>query len=267
MRLVANARMYAVNPETVAAWTALFDHVATRSGVRLDVIAHAAPAPLEDLWRRDDLGLAFICGYPFATGMFPVQPVAGPIPLSSDGHPYYATHLVVRADGNIATLADSFGQRLGWTVAHSQSGFNALRSHFLPYRQVGKELYGESHGPLVTPRRVITALLGGEIDIGPLDSYFYDLLLASEPGTAASLRIIETTLPRPMPLLVASKLVPEATIGALREALFHCGDDAPAQVILSRLRLSGFARVQPEDYALLVREADIATRAGYITPG
>lgn len=118
MRLVANARMYAVNPETAAAWSALFEHVAARSGIQLDVITHAAPAPLEELWRRDDLGLAFICGYPFATGMFLVQPVAAPVLLSGDGHPHYATHLVVRADGNIATLADSFGQRLGWTVEH-----------------------------------------------------------------------------------------------------------------------------------------------------
>lgn len=39
-----------------------------------------------------------------------------------------------------------------------------------------------SIGPLMTPRRVIDALLADEIDIGPLDSYFHDLLLAAEPG-------------------------------------------------------------------------------------
>ena len=80
MTLVANARMYAVDASTSAAWSELFAQIAARSGVALDVIAHAAPAPLEQLWRRDDLGLAFICGYPFARGEFPVQPVAVPVP-------------------------------------------------------------------------------------------------------------------------------------------------------------------------------------------
>ena len=64
MSLIANARMYAVDAATAAAWSALFARVSALSGVPLEVIAHAAPAPLEDLWRRDDLGLAFICGYP-----------------------------------------------------------------------------------------------------------------------------------------------------------------------------------------------------------
>ena len=83
--------------------------------------------------------------------------------------------------------------RLGWTVAHSQSGFNAVRTHLLGLRGSRASLYAKSIGPLLTPRRVIEALLAGEIDIGPLDSYFYDLLLAAEPETAARLRIIETT--------------------------------------------------------------------------
>ena len=78
MRLIANARMYAVDAATAANWTALFARIAVMAGVPLTVIPHAAPAPLEDLWRRDDLGLAFICGYPFARGGFPVQPVAAP---------------------------------------------------------------------------------------------------------------------------------------------------------------------------------------------
>lgn len=267
MSLVANARMYAVDAATAAVWSALFARVAALSGVPLDVIAHAAPAPLEGLWRRDDLGLAFICGYPFASGGFRVQPVAAPVPASGDGRPLYASHLVVRADSAIATLQDSFGRRIGWTVAHSQSGFNALRTHLLPHRQARGPLYSESVGPLLTPRRVIDALFADQIDIGPLDSYFHDLLLATEPATAARLRIVDTTAPRPMPLLVASEAVGDAVVARLQAALLaaHCDDQA--RVILARLRLSGFAAVEPAAYRVLVEEADAADRAGYLQPG
>ncbi len=267
MRLIANARMYAVDAATAANWTALFARIAAMAGVPLTVIPHAAPAPLEDLWRRDDLGLAFICGYPFAGGSFPVMPIAAPIPASGEGRPLYATHLVVRVESDIAALADSFGRRLGWTVAHSQSGFNALRTHLLPQWQARGPLYARSIGPLLTPRRVIDALLADEIDIGPLDSYFHDLLLAAEPHTASRLRIVETTAPRPMPLLVASGVVGEAVIARLRAALIEAHQDGEGRAILARLRLSGFAAVEPQGYRVLVEEGDAADSAGYLQPG
>ncbi|MBX9873915.1 MAG: PhnD/SsuA/transferrin family substrate-binding protein, partial [Beijerinckiaceae bacterium] len=112
----------------------------------------------------------------------------------------------------------------------------------------------------------IDALLADEIEIGPLDSYFHDLLLAAEPHTAARLRIVETTTPRPMPLLVASDGVGEAVIARLRAALIEAHQDGEGRAILTRLRLSGFAAVEPQGYRVLVEEAAAADRAGYLQP-
>src|SRR6476659_3725608 len=64
---VANARMYAVDAHVAALWKQLFAWVAEQAGVDLDVIEHPPPRPLPDLWRRNDLGCAFICGYPWVT--------------------------------------------------------------------------------------------------------------------------------------------------------------------------------------------------------
>lgn len=261
--------MYAVNPAVAVAWAALFDWVSRRADVPLTVIPHAAPAPLEALWSRDDLGLAFICGYPFVTGGFPVQPVAAPVPLSflASGRPFYASHLVVRADSAIATLEQSFGHRIGWTVQHSQSGFNALRAHLLPHRQDGRPLYAASIGPLLTPRRVVDALLAGEIDIGPLDSYWHDLLLAHEPETAARLRIVETTRPTPMPLLVASDGVDPVVVARLRAALLNASDDSEGRPLLAALALNGFVEVTAKSYQPLLAAARQMDAAGYSQPG
>ncbi len=267
MSLIANARMYAVDAATAAMWSALFARISALSGVPLEVIAHAALAPLEDLWRRDDLGLAFICGYPFAGGSFPVRPVAVPIPASGDGRPVYASHLVVRADSTTETLEDSFGKRIGWTVEHSQSGFNAVRTHLLETWRERGPLYAQSIGPLLTPRRIIDALLTDQIDIGPLDSYFLDLLLIAEPETAARLRIVATTAPRPMPLLVASRGIDEKTVASLQATLLNAENDIGTRDILARLRLSGFAMPDPATYRVLLDEAEAADRAGYRQPG
>lgn len=261
--------MYAVNPAVRAAWAELFAWVSAHSGIALDVIDHAAPAPLEELWGRADLGLAFMCGFPFASGGFSVQPVAAPVPASAlaPGRPFYASHLVVRAESEIATLQDSFGRRVGWTVEHSQSGFNALRRHLLPYRQAGERLYAESVGPLVTPRRVIEALFADQIDIGPVDSYFHDLLSTHEPETAARLRIVATTAPRPMPLLVASQRVEPAIIERLRSGLLAAAGDPVARALLTSLGLSSFATVEREAYRALLDDARAAEAVGYSMPG
>ena len=63
---IACSRMYNVTPEARAAWNAIFEWAESRSGVPLEVIEHAAPAPLDDLWARDDMGCVFMCGWPWA---------------------------------------------------------------------------------------------------------------------------------------------------------------------------------------------------------
>jgi len=244
--LIANARMYAVTPAVEAAWRALFQRVAATSGVALDYLAHPAPAPLDDIWARPDLGLALQCGWPFANLYPAMRPVAAPVPRANwaGGGPRYRTHLVARADRPVPDL-DRPGLRLGWTATHSQSGRHAVEAHRAAR---GRPRDPVLVGPLVTPRCVVEAVLAGEVDLGPLDSYWHALLAAHEPQTAARLRVVETTELTPMPLLVASPEVEPATVDRLGAALVALGADEPR---LAPLELAGFARVTRADYDAL----------------
>jgi len=133
MRHVANARMYSVNPQAASAWKELFAWLSRESGVELDVVDHAFPLPLSDLWSRADLACAFMCGFPFALTTHPPQPVAAPVPAKAPipGRPVYATCLLVRADSEYFSIEDTFDRRVGYTVEDSHSGYNALRHHLL----------------------------------------------------------------------------------------------------------------------------------------
>src|SRR5215470_10289418 len=124
--LIGNARMYAVTAAVRDRWRALFDWLGRHSGITLTYIDHAAPAPLEELWSRGDLAAAFMCGYPFAMAAPRPQLLAAPVPSGAryGGRAMYCTDFIVRADSTAERLADTFGGRIGWTVAHSQSGFN-----------------------------------------------------------------------------------------------------------------------------------------------
>src|ERR1041384_4102814 len=256
MTLAANARMYAVTPAVKAAWQHLFAWVAQASGVPLAYLDHAAPAALETLWERGDLGAAFMCGFPFASAAVKPQLLAAPIPSPPryGGKPCYCTDLVVLADSAFVALSDTFGGRIGWTVEHSQSGYQAVRHH-LALRDAR---YAEWVGPLVTPRRVIDALLAGEIAVGPLDSYVHDLLKRHEPETAAKLRVIESTAMTPIPLLVASPGVADDVVAQLRGALLSCHAAPELAATLDTLLLLRFTAVDPADYDMLLAQARAA---------
>ena len=75
--------MYAVSPEVEGAWRALLAHVAQEAGAKFEYFSYPAPQPLEPLWRREDLGLVFMCGYPIASQLATVRR----LPRQSRGHP------------------------------------------------------------------------------------------------------------------------------------------------------------------------------------
>ncbi len=273
--LVVNARMYAPAAAAAAAWRASFAWVAERSGIALDPVDHGFPAPLEALWARDDLGAVFMCGWPFARGAFTHagarhRIVAAPVPAAPryGDRPVYFTDFVVRADSEIRTLEDSFGGRLAYTVDHSQSGYNAPRHHLLRFRSADRPtLYAAVVGPCVTPRRVLDAVLDGAADVAPLDGYTLELMLRHTPGLGDRIRIVASTEPTPMPPLVASPGIPDATVAALRAAFLAFGEAADTGALRAELGLARFAVTAPADYDVTLAWAAEAEAAGYPVPG
>lgn len=261
--------MYSVLPAATAAWKELFHWLACESGVALDAIDHAFPLPLSDLWARKDLGAAFMCGFPFMLAPHRPRPVAAPVPTGAlyGGKPVYATRLVVRADSRFRSLEDTFGGRLGYTVPDSHSGYNALRHHVLPYyRRHEANLYRESIGPLTTPRRVIEALLAGEIDVGPLDSYALDLMMRHDASLASQILVVATTDLAPIPFLVAAAECPDDVIARLQAALARFATAPDCAPLRDRLCLDAFAPVDLAAYDLMLRWDSEARAAGYAEP-
>jgi ABC-type phosphate/phosphonate transport system substrate-binding protein len=264
--LIANARMYSLNAQAATAWQTLLEWVIERAGVHAEAIDYAPPQPLSSLWARPDLGCAFICGYPYALAAPKPALLAAPVPSPRGygGKPVYWTDLVVRADAPFVELSDVFGYRLAYTIEDSQSGYQAARELLAPYAsERGGRLFAATVGPLVTPRRVAEAVIAGEADVGPLDSYAHDLIRAHEPELAAQLRTIATTPPTPIPPLVAAPGIAKADVEQLRAALLDIAEARELRSIRCALLLDGFVAVAPEDYAVLLERAREADRYGY----
>ncbi len=266
---IANARMYAVTPQVETAWRALLGHVARDAAVVLTYVPYPAPQPLEELWRREDLGAVFMCGFPVALELARVIPLAAPIPRGSwaQGRALYRTDLIVREDAPYRTLEDTFGGRAGWTVAHSHSGFNAFRHHLLPYRTSARPaLYGEMTGNLVTARRVLDAVREGRLDVGPLDAYWHLLIARHAPQLTRGIQVLASTETAPMPAFVAASGAPPDLVRRLREAFTGAAGRPWFGPLAEQLLLEGFAAVSRESFAPLLEWDAQARAAGYELP-
>ncbi|MBV8783440.1 MAG: PhnD/SsuA/transferrin family substrate-binding protein [Gammaproteobacteria bacterium] len=266
---IANARMYAVTPEVEAAWRTLLEHVAADAGVALRYLPYPAPQPLEALWARPDLGAVLMCGYPLAQRLAPALPLAAPIPSVrwAGGRAVYRTDLIVRAEAPYQHLEDTFGARSGWSVSHSQSGFNAWRYALLAHRSAARPaLYREVADNLITARAVLDAVREGRIDIGPLDAYWHLLIRTHAPQLTAGVRTLCSTALTPMPPFVTAQDAPAAQSAALRAALVDAHRQPWFAACAAPLQLAGFAAVELEDYAELLAWDEAARTAGYPLP-
>jgi ABC-type phosphate/phosphonate transport system substrate-binding protein len=227
----------------------------------LEIIDHAYPAKLEELWQRGDLAAAFMCGLPFAKDPRPLVPIAAPIPSGARyaGKPVYFTDFMVKAESPFRTLADTFGHRLAFTSPTSHSGCNAVRHHLLRYRSAERpRLYGEIVGPVFTPRRALEVVVEGRADVAPLDSYALDLLELYEPDLVRAVRTVESTDAAPIPLLIASPGIDATQAARLSQAF----ERAPPE-LLGALVLAGFVRPDSRGYAVLPEQEAAAGAAGY----
>jgi ABC-type phosphate/phosphonate transport system substrate-binding protein len=266
--MFANARMYSINAAVAAAWRELLAWVVARAGEPIDVIDYPAPQPLAALWSRADMACALMCGYPWVTwhgaAARPI-PLAAPLPSGPryEGRAVYCTDIVVRSDAPFDSIEDLIGKRLAWTVTDSQSGYQALRTLFAA-RANGRRLFGATVGPLITPRRVIEALLAGEADAGPIDSYWHDLLRRHEPELAARIRTLAMTPMTPMPFFAAAPGVPETTRARLIDALLAVGAAGELRSLRADLLIDGFMRVDPDAYRAVASHAARADTLGYL---
>jgi ABC-type phosphate/phosphonate transport system substrate-binding protein len=259
--------MYAVAPAAATAWRALLAHVGHAAGVALHIIDHPYPAPLPELWAREDLGCVFMCGWPYAkdaaAGLARTI-LAAPVPDAawSAGQPLYRSEFLVRADSPAERLQDTFGTRYGYSATDSHSGYNAPKVALSAFADRAP-LFSQVTGPLGTPRRCVEALLDGAADVTAADSFCLLLLRRHEPAMMARTRLIGATEPSPIPPLIASPGIDAAAAQALRAALLALTETAAGRALLADVCLSRFAEVPQAAYAATLAWAPLAEARCY----
>jgi ABC transporter, phosphonate, periplasmic substrate-binding protein len=255
--MIANARMYSVSPEAAQRWRALLSAVIERAGLDIELLDHAEPSPIDELWRRSDKAAVFMCGLPFSRSDPRPELIAAPVPSPCGfrGLPQYWSELVVRKDSTYQTIEDTFGGRIALTAPDSQSGCLAAL-YYLMTRAETFPPYREVITPRVTPLGALTAVIDGAAEVAPIDSYAYCLLKKYRGDLVSQLRVVGRTARTPIPVLVASN----GGFGRLQAAFLEAHEMSSIKDIMADLLLERFVRPDPGAYDALRLNSETATQ-------
>jgi ABC-type phosphate/phosphonate transport system substrate-binding protein len=251
--MIANARMYAVSGEAAAVWRRLLAALIERAGLSIEIIEHAEPEPIEDLWRRPDMAAVFMCGLPYSLAVPRPSLIAAPVPSPAEfgGLPHYWSDFVVREDSSMRRIDDCFGHRIAFTIPASQSGYAAALTYFMHggfANALGKEpLFTEIGAARITPMGALTAVLQGAADVAPIDAYALRLMRRFRPDLTTRVRVVASTTPTAIPPLVASVPGPNSLQAAFLEAHLN----TIAAPLMEDLLLARFVRPEPAAYDAL----------------
>jgi ABC-type phosphate/phosphonate transport system substrate-binding protein len=256
--MIANARMYSVSPQAAGLWRRLLSAIIEQAGLDIQLLEHTEPVAIADLWARPDKAAVFMCGLPYSLSDPRPQLIAAPVPSPADfnGRPEYWSELVVRKDSTYQTVQDTFGGRIALTVPDSQSGCLAALRHLMGLS--GEfPLYREVITPQVTPLGAMCAVIDGDADMAPIDSYAYHLLQLYRRDLTSQLRSVARTRPTPIPPLVASGFELEA----LQQAFLEAHQIASLKPLMEGLLLKRFVLPEPSSYDVL--RLDFQTTLGF----
>ena len=255
--MIANARMYSVTPHVAALWRGLLRSILSDTDAAIEIVDHAPPAPISELWRRPDKAAVFMCGLPYSLAAPQPEMLVAPVPSPAgyDGRACYWTDVVVHADSPFQSIEQTFGHRLALTTPESQSGYAALLHALMPYA-TATPLYSEIIEPRFTPMGALMSVIERKAEVAPLDSYAFALLSKHAPELTRQVRTIMRTEATAAPLLVASRPMP----AAVAEAFLAARDKPAAAALMDQLLLDRFARPERPAYDRL-RERFVAMQA------
>ncbi|MEE9453370.1 MAG: PhnD/SsuA/transferrin family substrate-binding protein [Paracoccaceae bacterium] len=242
-----------VRPQTDQLWREIRDNLAA-NGI-------AAPRQLDresDIvmaWESDNLVLGQTCGLPYIRDLRgKVHLVGTPdyaIPNCPNG--WYNSVIIVRKNDGRSTLADYKNSRMAANSPESQSGFLAMMYHIADLTTGARffETILLSGGHAAS----IAMVADGVADIAAIDHVSWRLAQKNETATEG-LRVLECTIPTPgLPYICAKNQNQKLIAKAVQAAI----EGLPAD-IKTALGIRGFWASTPQEYAIIAKRAELASR-------
>jgi len=214
-------------------------------------------------WTAPDLLFSQTCGYPlthaFAGRVEPLCTLAYAAPGCVGA--WYASALVVRADGDVAGFADLRGGTCAFNAPDSHSGCNVLRRMIAPF--AGGEAFFLSVEETGSHVASIDSVAGGRADICSVDAVTHELLRRHEPARLDGTRVLAYSTRAPGLPYIAGPRVDADDRARLRDAVFAALGAPDLATAREALLITGAEEIPIDGYGVIPAMEDEAIALGY----
>jgi ABC-type phosphate/phosphonate transport system substrate-binding protein len=267
---VSGEALIAVLPMYDFPWTAAANDALWASiSARLNDAGVQAPArltrqgDLAALWRHPGLIFGQTCGYPYVAALKEtVALVAAPeYSFSGCEGASHRSFLIRRADDPRTALAEFRGAVAALNAHDSNTGMNLFRATIAPI--AGGAPFFRAAVVTGSHEASVTAVAEGRADLASIDCVSFLLLERGRREVVARVAVVAESAASPTLPFIAAAGFPQATIAAVREAVFAALDDPNLVETRAALGLKGARIVMPTDYDRLIEIERDAVAEGY----
>jgi phosphonate transport system substrate-binding protein len=232
--------------ETFDLYRQLLEYLSRQTGKDLEFVQRKTYAEINELLRRGDIDLAFICSGPFATSRETLgfEPLA--VPLVHGRH-FYQSFLIVNKDSSFKSLEDLRGHSFAFTDPNSNTG-KLVPTYWLAELQEQPETFFSQTIYTYSHDNSILAVSRGLVDGAAVDSLIWEYYQEKRPSFTAHTKVIKKSEPYGIPPLVASHHLSQRDQEPLKRVLLAMHQHPEGKKILAELMIDRFIPLQEEWY-------------------
>lgn len=224
----------------------LLNLIGDRIGRKVVFVQKKTYSEVNDMLRRSELDLAFVCSGPYVAGRedFGMELLAVPLCY---GKTVYYSYFIASKQSGIQSFDDLRGKVFAFTDPLSNTGFMVpvyylARHDETPERYFKKTIFTHSHD------NSIQAVANGLADGAAVDSLIYEFMQAKNPELTAKTRVFDQSLPYGIPpVVVTPTLDPELKTG-LKKIFLSIHEDPKGQALLKNIEVERFVEGHDSDY-------------------
>lgn len=236
-----------ISPEgTAESYGNLVAYLGQKLGRPVELIQRRTYAEMNDLIRRGQVDLAFVCTSAYVAGHddFGMELLAAP---EVNNEPVYYSVLIVPIDSLAQSIADLQGQVFAFTDPMSHTG-RVYPTYLL--RQLGttpaeffsRTFFTYSHD------KAIQAVAQRVADGAAVDSLVLDYAVKRDPTLKEQLKVIHRSPPFGIPPVVTPPTLPPKLKANLRQMLLDMPNDPAGRQILAELGIDRFTLLDDSAY-------------------
>ncbi len=232
--------------ETFDLYRQLLAYLGGKVGTDLEFVQRKTYAEIDELLKRGEIDLAFICSGPYVANRNKFGFEALAVPEIHGSH-FYRSYLIVNKESPFHRLEELKGHTFAFTDPDSNTGrlvptYWLGEMHERPETFFSRIVYTYSHD------NSIMAVARNLVDGATVDGLIWEFYQEKNPAFTSKTRIIKKSEPFGIPPLVASKNLPVKSKERIQQILFFMHQDPEGKKILTELMIERFIAPQEEWY-------------------